>query len=98
MTGHFHNYDWLCHLATFINNDGTKRWPSDKANHSYVNYVLYCIMGYVNEVQIFTNAAPLLGLSLLCSENCLLSFLELLQFCVYYARFYTTSHSIMLTI
>ena len=22
---HFHNYDWLCHLATFINNDGVKK-------------------------------------------------------------------------
>ena len=22
---YFHNYDWLCHLATFINNDGVKK-------------------------------------------------------------------------
>ena len=29
----------------------------------------------------------MLGLSLLCSENCLLCFLALLQFCAYYARF-----------
>ena len=24
-TAYFHNYDWLCHLATFINNDGVKK-------------------------------------------------------------------------
>ena len=29
---------WLCHLATlYIKDDGTKRWPSDKANHSCEN-------------------------------------------------------------
>ena len=39
-----------------------------------------------------------LGLSLLCSENCLLCFLALLQFCAYYARFYATPQSIMLVI
>ena len=22
---YFHKYDWLCHLATFINNDGVKK-------------------------------------------------------------------------
>ena len=22
---YFHNYDWLCHLATFINNDGVNK-------------------------------------------------------------------------
>ena len=27
-----------CHLATlYIKDDSTKRWPSDKANHSYEN-------------------------------------------------------------
>ena len=45
-----------------------------------------------------TDPYPLLGLSLLCSENCLLCFLELLQFCTYYARFYATPQSIMLLI
>ena len=39
-----------------------------------------------------------LGLSLLCSENCLLCFLKLLQFCTYYVRFYATLQSIMLLI
>ena len=24
-TAYFHKYDWLCHLATFINNDGVKK-------------------------------------------------------------------------
>ena len=38
------------------------------------------------------------GLSLLCSENYLLCFLALLQFCAYYARFYATPQSIMLVI
>ena len=28
-------------LATFINNDGTKRWRSDKANHSYEDALVY---------------------------------------------------------
>ena len=31
MIAYFHNYDWLCHLATFINNDGVKKvakWQS----------------------------------------------------------------------
>ena len=37
-------------------------------------------------------------LHLLCSENFLLCFLELLQFCAYYARFYATPQSIMLLI
>ena len=32
-----HNYDWLCHLATFIIMMVQKRWPSDKANHSCKN-------------------------------------------------------------
>ena len=40
--------------------------------------------------------ASQIGLCLLCSENCLLCFLELLQFCAYYARFYATPQSIML--
>ena len=32
----FHNYDWLCHLATFccVKSVWYKRWPSDKANRS----------------------------------------------------------------
>ena len=34
---YFHNYDWLCHLATFIILMAQKRWPSDKANHSCEN-------------------------------------------------------------
>ena len=34
-----------------------------------------------------------LGLSLLCSENCLLCFLALLQFCAYYATDYMLLHS-----
>ena len=32
-----HNYDWLCHLATFIIMMVQKRWPSDKANHTCEN-------------------------------------------------------------
>ena len=39
-TRHFHNYDWLCYLDNFINNDDTKRWPSDKANHTYCENAL----------------------------------------------------------
>ena len=39
-----------------------------------------------------------LGLSLLCSENCLLCFLALLQFCAYYARLHATPQSIMLVV
>ena len=34
-----------------------------------------------------------IGLSLLCSENCLLCILALLQFCTYNARFYATQAS-----
>ena len=34
----------------------------------------------------------------ICSENCLLCFLALLQFCAYYARFYATPQSIMVVI
>ena len=32
----FHNYDWLCHLATFyiIHSLHNKGWPSDKVNRS----------------------------------------------------------------
>ena len=31
-------YDWLCHLVTFIANSfGTKKWPSNKANHTCEN-------------------------------------------------------------
>ena len=33
----FHNYDWFCHLATFIIMLLQKRWPSDKTNHSCEN-------------------------------------------------------------
>ena len=39
-----------------------------------------------------------LGLSLLCSENCLLYFLALLQFFAYYVRVYATPQSIMLVV
>ena len=43
------------------------------------------------------SARSLLGLSLLCSENCLLYVLALLQFCAYYARFYATPQSSNIT-
>ena len=41
---------------------------------------------------------PVVGLSLLCSENCLLCFLALLQFCAYCTRLYATPQSIMLVV
>ena len=44
------------------------------------------------------NINQVVGLRLLSSENCLLCFLELLQLCAYYARFYVTPQSIMLLI
>ena len=54
-------------------------------------------MGYLVGYWLLITKAEV-GLSLLCSENCLLCFLELLQFCTYYARFYATPQSIMLLI
>ena len=36
LLNYFHNYDWLCRLATFLYHH-YQRWPSDKANHSYEN-------------------------------------------------------------
>ena len=56
----------------------------------------HCLpLEYCLSMNIITS---LLGLSLLCSENCLLCFLALLQFCAYYAKFYATPQSIMLVV
>ena len=40
LNGHFHNYDWLCHLAAFINNDATK---GDQATRPVMNTYAYCM-------------------------------------------------------
>ena len=33
--GHFHNYDFMAlSLGHLTKDNGTKRWPSDKANHA----------------------------------------------------------------
>ena len=62
-----------------------------------VNYeILYIVSIHHRALKITTDQG--LGLSLLCSENCLLCFLALLQFCAYYTRFYATPQSIMLVI
>ena len=50
----FHKYIWLAlSLGHLYNNFGTKRWPSDKANHMYlwkyaINYCLDVIQGVEN--------------------------------------------------
>ena len=54
--------------------------------HCFKQIPFFCIFSILYEVCSYS----LIGLSLLCSENCLLCFLELLQFCTYYARFYAT--------
>ena len=65
---------------------------------------VFCKLGILQAYQQLTLAEYTkmllcqLGLSLLCSEKCLLCFLELLQFCTYYARFYATPQSIMVLI
>ena len=63
----------------------------------YVNkYNNVCVC--IRDAVIVVTYNMSLGLSLLCSENFLLCFLALLQFCAYYARFYATPQSIMLLI